>query len=259
MVLGPLSFSAHEPCMVAWLQVPAEWMLSCPGEGSSGAGADESLVWEVAMPPWIQAHPTKGILSPGQSIEIVFRIGVAEASALGDPTTAQRIVTRADAPCSMGQLFVVHIANGADHFIAVDGTYRPSFFGLTLGTIAAREQAAAKAAAKADKALEEVRKRAAAGEEGGPGEADVAAAEAEAAKAAAAAAVQECHCGGEGMGYIGSSPFVVAQWAIIPQPLKKMLHFLARYACRCHPRLQPCPAGSSSAMLHACGRSVRLC
>lgn len=178
------------------------------------------------MPPWVQVHPSKGILSPGQSVDIAFRIGVAEAAALGDPATAQSVVTRPDAPCSLSHLFVVHIANGADHFIAVDGTYRPSFFGLTLGTIAAREAAAAKAAAKAQKALEAARARSEAGEVSGDG--GVADAEAAAEAAAAAAAVQECKCGGEGMSYIGASPFVAAQWAVIPQPLKKMLHFLAR-------------------------------
>eukprot|EP00892_Ulva_mutabilis_P005822 jgi/Ulvmu1/3611/UM017_0023.1 len=205
-------------------EVPAEWMLECPPAARAAVDGGDASGGAAAMPPWIQAHPTKGILSPGQSIDITFRIGVAEASALGDPTTAQHVVSRSDAPCSLGQLFVVHIANGADHFIAVDGTYRPSFFGLTLGTIAAREKAAAKAAAKAEKELEAARQRAAdGGDEGG-----VAEAEAAVTAAAAAAVVQECHCGGEGMSYIGSSPFAVAQWAVIPQPLKKMLHFLAR-------------------------------
>lgn len=199
-------------------------MLTCPPVATAGADGEAAAAGTAQMPPWIQAHPAKGILSPGQSIDLTFRIGVAEASALGDPTTAQRVVTRADTPCSLCHLFVVHIANGADHFIAVDGTYRPSFFGLTLGTLATREKAAAKAAAKAEKALEVTRQRAA--EEGGEG--GVAEAEAAAAAATAAASVQECHCGGEGMTYIGSSPFAAAQWAAIPQPLKKMLHFLAR-------------------------------
>lgn len=206
------------------VQVPAEWELSCPPTGAVGADGSGAADGSTLMPPWVQAHPTCGILSPGQTVDLVFRIGVAEAAALGDPTTAETVVTRPDAPCSLSHLFVVHIATGADHFIAVDGTYRPSFFGLTLGTIAAREKAAAKAAEKAGRVLEEA--RAHAEDEGG--EARVAEAEAAKAAADAAAAVRECHCGGDGMAYIGASPFVAAQWAVVPQPLKQMLHFLAR-------------------------------
>jgi hypothetical protein len=94
---------------------------------------------------------------------------------------------------------VLHIENGADHFVLVEGTYRASFFGLTISTLSERE------ASIPEEQLD------------------------------------ACECSGDNMKHIFTSPFVSHQWAAIPQPRKKMLHFLSRYAFLC---FYPCFYGS---------------
>lgn len=105
-----------------------------------------------------------------------------------DPATAERVVRRSDTPGSLSHMCVLDIENGADHFVLVEGTYRASFFGLTISTLSDRE------AAMSEEELD------------------------------------ACECSGDNMKHIFNSPFVTHQWAAIPQPLKKMLHFLSRCA-----------------------------
>ena len=108
-----------------------------------------------------------------------------------DPATAEKVVRRADSPGSLSHMCVLDIENGADHFVLVEGTYRASFFGLTISTLSDRE------ASMAEDELD------------------------------------ACECSGDNMKHIFTSPFVTHQWAAIPQPLKKMLHFLSRCALLC--------------------------
>lgn len=111
-----------------------------------------------------------------------------------DPATAEKVVRRADTPGSLSHMCVLHIENGADHFVLVEGTYRASFFGLTISTLSERE------ASMAEEDLD------------------------------------ACECSGDNMKHIFASPFVTHQWAAIPQPLKKMLHFLSRCSPPCRVR-----------------------
>lgn len=107
---------------------------------------------------------------------------------------------RADVPGSLSHMCVLDIENGADHFVLVEGTYRASFFGLTISTLSDRE------ASMAEEDLD------------------------------------ACECSGDNMKHIFASPFVAHQWAAIPQPLKKMLHFLSRSValpCTRRSRLEP--------------------
>jgi hypothetical protein len=187
---------------------------------------------DEVLPPWVAVTPTRGMLTPGQEMEVTFKIGVADPMAAwsgsapaADPATAERVVRRADAPNSLAHMLVLRVVGGADHFVVVEGTYRPSFFGLTISTLEEQEVSAT------------------------PAELDA------------------CECSGNGMSAIFASPFTPSQWAVIPQPLKKMLHFLARCApvaagppvaaLRPHARPRPtvcAPAGTNALPLRASSR-----
>jgi hypothetical protein len=129
------------------------------------------------------------------------------------------------ARCSLSHALILRIHGGADHFLVVDGTFVPSFFGLTVGTLAARD---AEAVAT----------------DGGDRDSDGDSA------AVAAASGRGFEIAGEAWGMASGAPFGEGQWGIVPWPLKALLHFLARCAPALHARLLPC--SSTSGALRRC-------
>ena len=57
------------------MQVPVQWKLTAP----PGMEAPDSPGPNI--PPWISISPHSGMLTPGQTVEISFRIGVPDSSA----------------------------------------------------------------------------------------------------------------------------------------------------------------------------------
>lgn len=57
------------------VQVPAQWKLTAPPgmELPDSSGPN--------IPPWVSIAPLSGMLTPGQTVEITFRIGVPDSSA----------------------------------------------------------------------------------------------------------------------------------------------------------------------------------
>ena len=63
-----------------FVQVPVQWKLTAP----PGMEAPDSSGPNI--PPWIGISPQSGMLTPGQTVEISFRIGVP------DPCTAAGVL-----------------------------------------------------------------------------------------------------------------------------------------------------------------------
>ena len=184
------------------MQVELQWELRPPPTGDGGAAADAPP--PDLAPPWMHIEPTSGHLAPGEAASITIKVGVggggSGALALSDPTTAEAVVRQPGAAaCSLSRVFVLHVAGGADHFVVVDGVYKPSFFGLEPGTLG-----------------ELVARGAPAGAWGG-GE-------------------REWAWKGKQFARVRDAPFADAQWDAVPLPLKALLHFLARCAATALPR-----------------------
>lgn len=171
-----------------------EWELLPPPTGDDPAPDTDATTRGLDFaPPWMHIHPTSGLLTPGSTSEITFKVGVAGSAAFGlaDPTTAEQLVNQpGDDSCSMSRTFILRVHGGADHFLVLDGIFVPSFFGLTVATLAERDVVALGVS----------------GEGAGRFEME-----------------------GEGWDNVAEMPFVANKWDVIPSPLKTLLHFLARH------------------------------
>jgi len=71
--------------------------------------------------PWYSLHPLKGSLAPGTSCEVSVSLRVTEES-----------VHVAHSSPSLEDIVVLHLQNGRDYFITLNGTMKPTLFGRSL-------------------------------------------------------------------------------------------------------------------------------
>ncbi|KAG0165854.1 hypothetical protein DFQ30_007914 [Apophysomyces sp. BC1015] len=77
---------------------------------------------QQVCPPWLNIHPTSGVLGPGEKVVIQFDLMI-------DPSIS--------APFNEGQekiddILVLRLENGKDFFIIISGKYAPTCFGVPL-------------------------------------------------------------------------------------------------------------------------------
>ncbi|XP_051999378.1 type II inositol 1,4,5-trisphosphate 5-phosphatase-like [Xyrauchen texanus] len=75
--------------------------------------------------PWLTANPAKGFLAQGASVDIDLEVFVNRSTA-PDLNTGQQ---------QLEDILVLHLERGKDYFISVTGSYLPSCFGSSLGTL----------------------------------------------------------------------------------------------------------------------------
>lgn len=87
---------------------------------------------QPCTPAWLSVVPSRGVLAPGDSMPLRLTASVA-AGELRDAFVAEDL---ASAACTLDAILTLHIDGGMDHFLVVNGTFRPSFFGLSMTTLA---------------------------------------------------------------------------------------------------------------------------
>ncbi|XP_073727930.1 type II inositol 1,4,5-trisphosphate 5-phosphatase isoform X2 [Misgurnus anguillicaudatus] len=75
--------------------------------------------------PWLTANPAKGFLAQGASVDIDLEVFV-------NRTTAPELNTGQE---TLEDILILHLERGKDYFISVTGSYLPSCFGSSLGTL----------------------------------------------------------------------------------------------------------------------------
>lgn len=83
-----------------------------------------------STPRWATVHPEQGVLEPGAEEELQLTVWING----GSEGTAQLVAGTQG--CKLDAILVLRVQNGNDVFLSVTGTYRPSFFGVSLQTLA---------------------------------------------------------------------------------------------------------------------------
>ena len=82
-------------------------------------------------PPWLRVQPAHGVVDVDGVVTLTLTASVA-TSQVQDPMTSERLM---QPKAQMEEILILRIEDGSDHFLPVQGTYVPSFFGLTLTTL----------------------------------------------------------------------------------------------------------------------------
>ena len=83
---------------------------------------------------WIKPHPLKGSIMPSMFIYNLI-LGTQAKLKFTIEVTGKEAFLFNEELDSVQDILVLHVENGRDHFISVEGTFRKSIFGVPLGEL----------------------------------------------------------------------------------------------------------------------------